>query len=146
MKKEKQFLVSKRNILSEVARWATAQSPYHRPDNLEVVLDTLSDTLENFGNGKAGYEDFSYEDLKQFLGDILKAIPEFNLWNERKNGNKSEYKFVSRYSNEESNPDDDFIDLDALIRNVANSIVRSGTETPMPKILGKPGVKIRGSK
>ncbi len=59
------------------------------------------------------------------------------LWNKRKNGNKSEYKFVDRYS-KDGNPDDDFTDLDALVRNVANSIIREGTEKPMPEILGMP--------
>ena len=41
MNNEKKFLVSKDNILSEVAKWAITQSPYHRPDNLEKVLDEL---------------------------------------------------------------------------------------------------------
>ena len=137
MKKEKQFLVSKRNLLSEVAKWAVAQSPYHRPNNLEVVLDKLNENFGKWSNDNMGYEYFTYKRLMDFLGRELKAIPEFLLWNERKNDNQSEYKFVDRYSKDD-NPDDDFIDLDALIRNVANSIIREGTETSIPEILGKP--------
>ena len=132
---EKHFLVSKRYILSEVAKWAVAQSPYHRPDNLEIVLDKLNNNLGEW-NDELGYKKFTYEDLKWFLGKELKAIPEFLLWNERKNGNKAQYKLVGRFSNE-NNPDDDFIDLDALIRNVANSIVREGSEISIPRVLGK---------
>ena len=58
----------------------------------------------------------------------LKSIPEFNLWNERKNGNKAPYSFVSRYS--QPHPDNDFIDLDALTRNVANAIINDQVELP----------------
>jgi len=136
MKKEKQFLVSKRYILSEVAKWAIAQSPYHRPDNLEVVLDKLNEGFGKWSNDTMGYEEFTYKRLMDFLGRNLKAIPEFLLWNERKNGNQSEYKFTDRYSKDD-NPDDDFIDLDALIRNVANSIIREGYEKSIPEILGE---------
>jgi len=64
------------------------------------------------------------------------------LWNERKNGNKAEFQFITHYSIDK-NPDDDFIDLDALIRNVANSIIREGTEQPIPVILGKGEIKER---
>ncbi len=131
MEKDKQFLVSKKYILGEVAKWAVVQSPYHRPDNLEIVLDKLNDS---FGKWEKEYEYFSYKRLKDYLDKNLKRIPEFLLWNERKNGNQSPYKFVDRYSTN-NNPDDDFIDLDALIKNVANSIIREGTEKSIPELL-----------
>lgn len=136
---EKEFLVSKRYILSEVAKWAVAQSPYHRPDNLEIVLDKLNAIIPKWQD-KIGYVSMTYRELVDFLEKGLKAIPEFVLWNERKSGNQSPYKFISRYDNE-VNPDDDFIDLDALIRNVANSIVRMGSEKSIPEILGENELK-----
>lgn len=108
----KKFLVSKNDILSEVAHWAVAQSPYHRPDNLEVVLDRLNDLLGEWKEN-LGYKEMSYVEIKQYLESILTIIPEFVAWNDRKNGNKNEFKFVTRYSKDD-NPDDDFIDLDAL--------------------------------
>jgi|SRR3990167_1176566 len=137
---EKEFLVSKRYLLSELAKWAVVQSPYHRPDNLEIVLDKFNENMGKWSNDNMGYEKFTYKRLIDFLNRELKRIPEFMLWNERKNGNQSQYKFTDRYSGE-GNPDDDFIDLDALIRNVANSIVREGTEKSISEILGKPEVK-----
>ena len=146
MNDEKKFLVSKQQILSEVARNAVASSPYHRPDNLEVVLDKLNEGLREWSRkncgetdwykGLLGYKEFTYKKLKNFLEEELKKIPEFLLWNERKNGNQAPFRFTSRYSKDD-NPDDDFIDLDALIRNVANDIIRSGTEMSIPKILGE---------
>ena len=133
------FLVSKRNVLSEVAKWAVAQSPYHRPDNLEVVLDKLDKEVGEWKDN-LGFKYFNYKELLDCLKEWLFQIPEFKLWNERKNGNQSEYKFIDRYSKED-NPDDDFIDLEALIRNVANSIIREGTETSIPEILGESKLK-----
>ena len=130
---KKKFIVSKRVLLGEVANWAVQQSPYHRPDDLEVVLDRFNKII----SGVEDYSKFSYGEIRELLEE-LKEIPEFVLWNERKNGDKSEYKFTSRYSNEEENPDDDFIDLDALIRNVANSIIREDFQKPIPEILGQP--------
>src|SRR3990167_7513030 len=122
MNKEKMFVFSKRNILGEIANWAVRQSPYHRPDNLEIVLDKFNKIIALVPE----YPSMSYSQIRELL-DELKEIPEFMLWNERKNGNQSQYKFTDRYSGK-GNPDDDFIDLDALIRNVANSIIREGTE------------------
>jgi len=141
MKKEKQFLVSKNNILSEIAKWAVCQSPYHRPDNLELVLDKLDLRLGAWTDDILGYRKMTYKEIKKFLSKELESIPEFMLWNERKNGNQAKYNFTSRYSKKE-NPDNDFIDLDALIRNVANSIIREGTEKSIPKILGESKVNI----
>ena len=137
MNNEKKFLVSKRCLLSEVAKWAVAQSPYHRPDNLEKVLDKLNLCIGVWTTDIMGYKKMTYKEIKQLLDKELGSIPQFMLWNERKNGNKAEHKFVDRYSKDD-NPDDDFIDLDALIRNVANSIIREGTEKSIPEILGEP--------
>jgi len=139
MPKEKKFLVSKKGLLSEVAKWAVAQSPYHRPDNFEIVLDELDLRIGAWTDDIMGYKKMTYKEIKQFLDKELSSIPQFMLWNERKNGNQNEHKFVDRYSKDD-NPDDDFIDLDALIRNVANSIIREGTEKSIPEILGTPKV------
>lgn len=126
---DKQFVFSKRNILGEIAHWAVCQSPYHRPDNLETVLDKFNEIIALIPD----YPSMSYSQIGELLEE-LKEIPEFMAWNERKNGNQAEYKFLDRYSGK-GNPDDDFIDLDALIRNVANSIVREGTEKSISEII-----------
>jgi len=129
MKEEKMFVFSKRNILGEIAHWAVCQSPYHRPDNLEVVLDKFNKIIALVPE----YPSMSYFQIREFL-DELKEIPEFMLWNERKNGRQGMGFSVAGHHD---NADDDFIDLDALIRNVANSIIREGTEKSIPEILGE---------
>jgi len=72
-----------------------------------------------------GYREMTYPDIKEYLKTLLYQIPEFMLWNERKNGNKSKIQFVTRYS-KDIDPDNDFIDIDALICNVANGIISEG--------------------
>jgi len=144
---KKEFLVSKRYLLSEVAKWAVTQSPYHRPDNLEIVLDKFNDNMGKWSNDNMGYEKFTYRRLIDFLNRELKRIPEFMLWNERKNGRQGMgFSGAGHHDNGDvtffnAKADDDFIDLDALIRNVANSIVREGTEKSIPKILGESELK-----
>jgi len=39
----KKFLINKNDIISGVAKWGVAASPYHRPENLEIVLDKLNE-------------------------------------------------------------------------------------------------------
>ena len=136
---EKEFVFSKRNILGEVANWAVRQSPYHRPDNLEVVLDKFNEIIKEVTQ----YPTMTYRQIKEMLQG-LKTIPEFMLWNERKNGRQGMGISAAGHHDDGSvtfynaKADDDFIDLDALIRNVANSIVREGAERSIPEILGEP--------
>lgn len=131
--KQNEFLFTRKDVLGAVANWAVRQSPYHRPENLEVVLDKLNPVLVDvFGDNFC--LKLTYEQLKDFLSVKLKAIPEFAAWNERKNGNQAQYKFTSRYDGE-GDPNDDFIDLDALVRNVANEIVRNDHQKSIPEII-----------
>lgn len=115
----KKVLVSERRLLGAVSKWAVEQSPYHRPDNLEVVLDKLHSLTKNeFSKWRLGYMEFTdHRSTITFVRDNLRQIPEYVAWNERKNGNQSAYQFVSRYDSY-IDPDNDFIDLDALEGNV----------------------------
>lgn len=136
MSMENKIYVSSRNLLGAIGKWAIEQSPYPRPDNLEKVLDQLyTNTKETFGGGKLGFVTFDgHHSLVKFLQENLRSIPEYVGWNERKNGRQG-YGFsgaghhdngdVTLYN---AKADDDFIDLDALERNVANEIsARSST-------------------
>jgi hypothetical protein len=106
------------------ARWAIEQSPYACPDNLEVVVKKLQGENTSFMDGLLRFSTMS--ELEKYLDVQYASIPELLDWNERKNGNKSSYGFASRY--EKPNPDDDFIDLGALSRNVAMSIWKDAVE------------------
>uniref|UniRef100_A0A6M3KS56 Uncharacterized protein n=1 Tax=viral metagenome TaxID=1070528 RepID=A0A6M3KS56_9ZZZZ len=121
------ILISSRKLLGAVAKWGTEQSPYPRPDNLELVLDKLYElTKEDFDKGELGFVEFADDrELVKFVNLNLRKIPEYLAWNERKNGNQAPFNFTSRYdAGKKQDPDNDFIDLDALERNVAHELIK----------------------
>lgn len=119
------IIVSPKYVAGAVACWAIRQSPYDVPDNLSIVTDLVTSAFR----GCAREDEFgfcTFADRREFervLSQSLRSIPEYMTWNERKNGNDSPHAFTSRYDGPRD-PDDDFIDLDALERNVANMIDR----------------------
>lgn len=133
----RKFLFSKNNILQLVACHGVGASPYHRPENLEVVLDKLNDILTPlFAGAELGFLEMSYEEIKDFVFKHTTAIPEFEAWNEPKiNSDHPLIGTASRYHT--IKPDYDFIDLHALARNVANDILwnSEGAKLPIPIII-----------
>lgn len=106
--------ISRSRVLGELASWAVQQSPYPVPENLEVALLAF---LVQWPHG----EDYTSFDnigaLERTIMETIGKVPEIQAWNERKNKREGP-SFVSRYS-APRDPDDDFIDLDALARNIA---------------------------
>ncbi|MDB5556979.1 MAG: hypothetical protein JWL86_6963 [Rhizobium sp.] len=121
----KELYVMKSQLLGVFAKYAVSQSPYDCPDNLELVISELSKGIDSqFKNAPLGVAKFpNWQTLEEILGLVLATIPEYVAWNDRKNGNDAPLHFTSRYDTG-SNPDDDFIDLDALQRNVVTEIDR----------------------
>jgi len=119
----KHIFTTKGTMLGTIAKYAVAQSPYHRPDNLEVVLDKMNELIsKDFDSAPLKVMEFdSFSDLETYISVRLGDIPEFTAWNASKNPSDSEFYFVSAYD-KEGDPDNDFIDLDALTRNVASEI------------------------
>lgn len=111
----KDLVIGKKRVAGDLASWAVQQSPYAAPDNLALVVKRLQEIWP--------HEEFhkfeSMAALREELDAAFLQIPELLAWNERKNGNKAEFGITSRYS--QPSPDDDFIDLGALSRNVASS-------------------------
>lgn len=113
--------VTRGQMIGTFAKYAVSQSPYHRPDNLEKVLDRFNDNIndwfDNAPMGVAVFDDF--KQLESVIATNTELIPEFQAWNNPKNSDaEAELNFVSRYD-APGNPDDDFIDIEALWRNVA---------------------------
>lgn len=142
----KKFLFSKKDILAGVAKHSVGASPYHRPDNLEIVLDKLNDILNPlFEEGvktNLGFIEMSYEEIKEFVFKHTTAIPEFADWNNAKI--HSDHPLIGTSSRYHTiKPDYDFIDLHALARNVANDILweSEGAKAPIPLILKEGKVK-----
>lgn len=117
-------------FLGTFAKYAVSQSPYHRPDDLERVLDELYDkTGIIFSAAPMGVAKFkSTEELRDVYEQSLAGFKWYELWNDRKNGNDAPFQFTSRYEDGSTNPDDDFIDLDALIGNVVRELERENAD------------------
>jgi len=123
-------------LYGEIAKWSTRQSPYHAPEGLVDVLIQFQKNLMKRQSELLPHE-FPYpgcdairadrETLNHILKLELLIIPQVLAWNERKNGNKSPHSFCSRYGGPE--PDDDFIDLDALVRNITRSCIEYDRES-----------------
>lgn len=120
--KQKKFWFFKKNIIANLAKYAISQSPYLIPSNLEKVLTDLDkllipefkDSIGSQSDPQRGMIEMSYYDIKDLLSKYFLLIPEITEWNE-------------------TTPD--FIDIDALNRNIANAIVRGPYEPSIPDIL-----------
>lgn len=106
------LLISRTRVVGELASWAVQQSPYTVPDKLAEAVGAFYDHWP-----RDEYATFdTIQELERTVRGIMELVPEILAWNQRKNGRDGP-GFVTRYS--EPHPDDDFIDLDALARNVA---------------------------
>lgn len=120
--------VTTSELVGEVAHWAVRQSPYPVPERLEAALSAFAARVEDdFGAelsvGHVRLKKFADAgDLERYLEETLLPIPEVAAWNERRNGRDGP-GFVAAFM-ARPDPDDDFVDLHALIRNVAMGIAR----------------------
>ena len=138
IEKQKKVYVTVSEIVGTVALWAIQQSPYAVPDNLESVCKQLHERLRSLEIVKRSAIATEYDVmfivefgdlsavrcLEKILKATLREIPEYLAWNERKNGNQAPLSFTSRYDKPGKDPDDGFIDLGALERNVAMTVVQ----------------------
>lgn len=124
---EKLF-TGRKEIVGAFAMWACRQSPYGCPTGLETVCKYLNECLkiECVWNGTdIPWAYLSLCDINKMLHDILyeKGVKAFDAWNECVAGKAPNISFTSRYGQGDSyDPDKDFIDLDALLRNVCVTI------------------------
>lgn len=125
------LLITRGDILGEIAGWAVRQSPYVAPDNLDEALEGLSAELDSMWtvthqNFRAAYFSNQY-DLCQTLVAAFQRVPQIVDWGKPKSAKDDTVMvFVSRY--EKPHPDDDSIDLDALARNVAKDLWSDAVE------------------
>lgn len=118
----RKYWLSLSTIQGYIAMWAVRQSPYHCPDDLDVVIKTFRCRCQHWFD-QHDMAQFDRMGLLRLLQTFLMDIPEFEKWNERKNGNKAPYQFISAHT-PLPDPDDDFIDLGALAGNVVRDVMR----------------------
>ncbi len=111
------------SITGAFAQWACRQSPYGVPDGLENVCKYLHACLATVTDwGQHDMAKMSLCDINRWLHEILyeQGVKEFDAWNERRN--KREGHSLTSAFGGRRDPDDDFICLSALLRNVCITI------------------------
>lgn len=105
-----------------VAMWAVRLSPYPVPDGLAAVLAEFEEKVRPLFpicQPSCPMREMTEREIEAMLVEYLLPIAEVQAWNERRNGSKAPYGVVT--STSRPDPDDDFIDLYALVRNIARS-------------------------
>lgn len=133
-------IITKSDIISALAAMAIKQSPYTFPRNLQAALGEVGRRIDELGLFKstekreyASYLEMQNEHIYTLVNDLIKQTPEVAIWNVTKyeqdmgitdpnDPNRPvKFGFVSRDSGPKA--DFDFIDLDALCRNVVNMLI-----------------------
>lgn len=117
-----------------IAMWATRQSPYHAPEGLTEVLACVKEVVEFMQKQAPRSCWFPYDEairadrevLTRLLKDTLLVSAQVRAWNEPKSKHGAPFVFTSRHGG--PRPDDDFIDLDALVRNIVQSCIEENAE------------------
>lgn len=130
--KPKLFLTTAKTVAGHLAMWAVRQSPYAYPDRLDKVVARLLRQLSEHAKRApranslmkgTGMFRTDRRSLEKLVMGALRPMREFQRWNERKSGSREPFNSFSRFDDPTSrDPDNEFIDLDALVRNVALSV------------------------
>lgn len=132
---EEQRSILLTELQGAVAKWAVRQSPYPYPQGLDGVLEKVTAAvLANLHRPEAGMPEVlshygtvmlfgAAETFGALLDRHLLPLEEVQAWNQRRNGNTAPFGFVS--ATRGPAPDDDFIDLDALRRNILEELMGS---------------------
>lgn len=124
-------LISFNDLLGWTAYWAVAQHPYNDPRGLDrIIVELRCKTVdwEELGERFKFQWFSSASELRRWLHDALKDHPVLKDWNTPVSRHGREIIFSSRY---DSVPRiDDFIDIDALIGNIARCAFEAARREP----------------
>lgn len=128
---EERRLITTSDIIGQMARWAVVQHPYNAPPRLENVIAVLKKHAEDtFNDGSEIFKYRWFADYRTLLGWVCEASKPaeeiLQLWNTPASGHTAAYVFTSRY--DKPMPEHDFIDIDALLRNVAREVWNDAKE------------------
>jgi len=109
------FMTSRNTVLGQLACCAVRQTPYPTPNNLGKAIEEMAYAISDLDE----YFYTSCRKLQALMRKSFDECPTIQAWNVPKKGNH-QMVFVSRFDT--PSPDYDFIDLDALARNIAHGI------------------------
>lgn len=107
--------VFKKDFTGALAKWLVKQSPYPVPDKLENILADFHNRIP-YDFDQHGMAEVNLATMTERINSVLESMPDVMALNERKNG-RDGMGFSSRYSTDPE-PDDDFIDIMAVAKNV----------------------------
>lgn len=119
-------LITHQEVIGWMAHWAVRQHPYGRPDGLFDVTDALAEASESWPDGVPSLRMWrvsGWIEIERWMRAALKDHAVLAAWNAPRSGHTQQIVASSRYWGPK--PDDDFIDIDALLRNVALSTWRT---------------------
>jgi hypothetical protein len=123
-------LISANDVFGHMAMWAVKQHPFHEPPDLFEVCKSIREAaVKDFPDGAPSLPMRWFEDardLSHWLQTALAGHPTLLLWNTPRSGHNQQYVFSSRYGGPA--PEHDFIDIDALLGNVARGVWKEAEE------------------
>ena len=121
------MLITLSSLCGHMAQWVCRQHPYGSVGGVEEVNAWMIDMASRWQPRDCPMREFgSRLELWQWLEKNLYAHPQMKIWNTPKSGHDREIVGSSRFWS--PSPDDDFIDIDALLRNVGNSAWQEAEE------------------
>ncbi len=120
------MIILKTDFIAEVMKWGIRQNPFQgeMPRKAVIIVEKLHKLLPDFI--------IEVDNIHAFTSETIDQVPEILDWNlsqtEYKKGvkvsdeSRDSFVFVSRY--DQPRPEYDFIDIDALKRNIATSLER----------------------
>lgn len=119
-----------RQIAGHLAMWAVRLSPYPAPSGLAEVVARFQEGAAPRFKLVSGLDmaELSRAELRSLLADHLLSQPEVQGWNERRN-RRDGHGFITATS-ARPDPDDDFVDLEALVQNIVFSVFHESNAVP----------------
>lgn len=118
-------LITHKDVIGQFARYAVEQHPYGRPDGLFDLTDLLAEASKVWPDGVDSLRMWrvsGWREIEDWLRVTLKDYPVLTDWNTPRSGHTRQLVAVSRYWSTPA--EHDFIDIDALLRNVAVAVWR----------------------
>lgn len=126
-------VIFERELMFAISGQLYSQAPNRQPRKVEIIMNEVRNKYREKAFNDNGYYSLRVENLYKYIKELLMSIPEFvelNLTqNEYEKGikvddkNRGKYRVTSMYDKNTSESwKNDFIDLDAFIKNVYRNI------------------------
>jgi hypothetical protein len=142
-------LITINDLCGNLAKWVVQQHPYGTATLVDSANEKLRESAKEWGWDDVGgllMRKYTYKELEGFLHHVLYKSKEAKVWNTPKSRHSNGYVFSSRYDGPKA--EDDFIDVDALLRNVALHTIRESALSEArpwaPELMSQPPVNKNG--